>query len=211
VKFQPKLEAKDLSFLDPKLGAQVAKAREQEQLEQIEGYLKGALGTVSSEEGHEAVGAASVEEVMAWMADHASSSVSTARIVSRCVLHTASVERMQVEDVKKIAAALMQSISRWGTLLKKYHVCANAAEQNERQANCLFEVQGYCMAANWPQGLCKMVFYKLYDDDIVFEDAFNIWREDTTETPGKMKALVQVNEFLQWLETAQEDEDGDED
>ena len=38
-----------------------------------------------------------------------------------------------------------------------------------------------------------------------------MWREDVSdETPGKDKALFQVNEFLQWLADAAED-DGDDD
>ena len=77
----------------------------------------------------------------------------------------------------------------------------------------MFEVQHYCAQSNWPPGLAKMIFYKLYDDDIVYEDSFEHWREDTTdETPGKSKTLFNVNEFLTWLETATEDpEEGAED
>ena len=51
----------------------------------------------------------------------------------------------------------------------------------------------------------------LYKHDIVFEDAYDIWREDTDDdTPGKSKALFQVNDFLQWLGEADEEEDADE-
>jgi translation initiation factor 4G len=77
----------------------------------------------------------------------------------------------------------------------------------------LFEVQRYCCNANWPQGLAKKLFYQLYDQDIVFEEAYNVWREDSDDTTdGKPKALYQVNEFLQWLETpgAGEEEEEDE-
>ena len=43
-----------------------------------------------------------------------------------------------------------------------------------------------------------------------WQDAFQAWREDVDDpTPEKTKALVQVNEFLQWLMTA--DEEGDDD
>ena len=63
----------------------------------------------------------------------------------------------------------------------------------------------------WPQGLIKKVFYNLYETDIVFEDAYSVWREDVSdETPGKDRALFQVNEFLQWLAEAAEEE-GDDD
>ena len=52
------------------------------------------------------------------------------------------------------------------------------------------------------------LFYQLYNVDIVFEDAYGVWREDLDNaTPGKQQALIQVNEFLVWLETAAEDEE----
>lgn len=54
----------------------------------------------------------------------------------------------------------------------------------------------------------KKLFFQLYNVDVVFEDAYGVWREDVTnETPGKEQALFQVNEFLQWLDTAAEDEE----
>jgi translation initiation factor 4G len=73
-------------------------------------------------------------------------------------------------------------------------------------------VQAFCHKLQWPQGLIKKVFYQMYETDVVFEDAFGVWREDLTdETPGKDKALIQVNEFLQWLDEAAEEEDGEND
>ena len=65
----------------------------------------------------------------------------------------------------------------------------------------------------WPNGLIKKLFYNLYETDVVFEDAYGVWREDVVDsTPGKDKALFQVNEFLQWLdEAAEEGEDAEED
>jgi hypothetical protein len=57
----------------------------------------------------------------------------------------------------------------------------------------------------WPQDLMKKVFYNLYETDIIFEDAYVVWREDVVDdTPGKNTALFQVNEFLQWLSIANE-------
>ena len=59
----------------------------------------------------------------------------------------------------------------------------------------------------------KKVFYSLYETDIIFEDAYVVWREDVVDdTPGKDRALFQVNEFLQWLSDIAEEgeEKGDE-
>ena len=111
------------------------------------------------------------------------------------------------------APALRQQIERCKTLLQK---CASSPVEQKRlykQANCLYEVQAFCARKGWPNGLIKKLFYNLYETDVVFEDAYGVWREDVVDsTPGKDKALFQVNEFLQWLdEAAEEGEDAEED
>merc|ERR1712146_798412 len=104
---------------------------------------------------------------------------------------------------------ICKQIERCNKLLKK---CSSSAEGHVRlvkQAGILYEVQAFCHARAWPSGLMKKLFYYLYETDAVFEDAYGVWREDVTDaTPGKDKALFQVNEFLQWLDEAVED-DGD--
>merc|ERR1711908_42973 len=61
----------------------------------------------------------------------------------------------------------------------------------QRQAACLFEVQAFCNTLSFPSGLLKKIFYHLYNEDVVFEEAYSVWREDLGDsTPGKMEALV---------------------
>ena len=49
------------------------------------------------------------------------------------------------------------------------------------------------MAAALPAALSSQLFYQLYESDIVFEDAYGVWREDVADdTPGKDKALFQA-------------------
>lgn len=48
---------------------------------------------------------------------------------------------------------------------------------------------------------------QLYDTDVVEEEAWMQWREEINDLePGKGDALVALNEYLNWMETA-EDED----
>jgi len=50
------------------------------------------------------------------------------------------------------------------------------------------------------------MFVLLYDTEVVEEEAFLRWKEDVSEKyPGKGKALFQVNSWLTWLETADEE------
>ena len=89
---------------------------------------------------------------------------------------------------------------------------SGSAEQMTLMCGSLYEVQAYCMRKNWPDKLMKKLFYQLYETDVILEEAYGVWREDTKDdTPGKDKALFQVNEFLQWLETTEEEGEDDED
>jgi len=128
------------------------------------------------------------------------------RAVMRCVLE-AAVDKDETPSATKIC----KQIERCAKLLKKCTQHNEASKHLMKQAGCLYEVQAFCFAKSWPPGLMKKLFYNLYETDVVFEDAYGVWREDVNDvTPGKDKALFQVNEFLQWLDEAVED-DGDDD
>ena len=121
-----------------------------------------------------------------------------ARLVMRCVLNSA------VPDGEEPSAKLINAqIIRCNKLLKKVTNSTEAPKRLVKQAGCLYEVQAFCGTKGWPSGLMKKLFYNLYETDIVFEDAYGVWREDVNDTtPGKDKALFQVNEFLQWLDVS---------
>jgi hypothetical protein len=67
-------------------------------------------------------------------------------------------------------------------------------------------VQALWHSFKQPKHLLASVFQRLYDDDVVLEESFRQWREDTDDpTPGKLDALVQANRWLTWLDTAEEE------
>ncbi|XP_046442071.1 eukaryotic translation initiation factor 4 gamma 2-like [Daphnia pulex] len=78
------------------------------------------------------------------------------------------------------------------------------------QVTVLHALQAFCHGLNFPKGMLLRWFVLLYDLEIIEEDAFLKWKEDLTDdTPGKGKALFQVNNWLMWLEQAESDEDED--
>ncbi|EFX73405.1 hypothetical protein DAPPUDRAFT_253270 [Daphnia pulex] len=78
------------------------------------------------------------------------------------------------------------------------------------QVTVLHARQAFCHGLNFPKGMLLRWFVLLYDLEIIEEDAFLKWKEDLTDdTPGKGKALFQVNNWLMWLEQAESDEDED--
>uniref|UniRef100_A0A3Q0QQG5 Eukaryotic translation initiation factor 4 gamma 2 n=1 Tax=Amphilophus citrinellus TaxID=61819 RepID=A0A3Q0QQG5_AMPCI len=80
------------------------------------------------------------------------------------------------------------------------------------QVSALYALQVHCNTKGFPKGMLLRYFVSLYDMEIIEEEAFLSWKEDLTqEYPGKGKALFQVNQWLTWLETAEEEESEDED
>lgn len=79
------------------------------------------------------------------------------------------------------------------------------------QLCALYALQTHCYNNSFPKGMLLRFFIYFYDMEICEEEAFMHWKEDITdEFPGKGKALFQVNQWLTWLATAEE-EDSEED
>nr|XP_048316157.1 eukaryotic translation initiation factor 4 gamma 2 [Myodes glareolus] len=79
------------------------------------------------------------------------------------------------------------------------------------QVSALYALQVHCYNSSFPKGMLLRFFVHFYDMEIIEEEAFLAWKEDITqEFPGKGKALFQVNQWLTWLETAEEEESEEE-
>uniref|UniRef100_A0A7N8Y8T6 Eukaryotic translation initiation factor 4 gamma 2 n=1 Tax=Mastacembelus armatus TaxID=205130 RepID=A0A7N8Y8T6_9TELE len=84
-------------------------------------------------------------------------------------------------------------------------------DHTELQVSALYALQVHCNASGFPKGMLLRYFVNFYDMEIIEEEAFLAWKEDITqEFPGKGRALFQVNQWLTWLETAEEEESEDE-
>ncbi|TWW68036.1 Eukaryotic translation initiation factor 4 gamma 2 [Takifugu flavidus] len=80
------------------------------------------------------------------------------------------------------------------------------------QVAALYALQVHCNTKGFPKGMLLRFFVHFYDMEIIEEEAFLSWKEDVNqEYPGKGKALFQVNQWLTWLETAEEEESEGED
>ncbi|XP_050409520.2 eukaryotic translation initiation factor 4 gamma 2, partial [Patella vulgata] len=70
----------------------------------------------------------------------------------------------------------------------------------------LYAVQVFCHQNGFPKGMLLRFFMNFYDMEIVEEEAFLKWKEEVNDQyPGKGKALFQVNQWLTWLEQAEEE------
>uniref|UniRef100_A0A673CEK3 Eukaryotic translation initiation factor 4 gamma 2 n=1 Tax=Sphaeramia orbicularis TaxID=375764 RepID=A0A673CEK3_9TELE len=115
----------------------------------------------------------------------------------RCLPHPA---KKQLEEEKQ------QLLSFKPVMQKFLH------DHIDLQLGALYALQVHCNAKGFPKGMLLRYFVNFYDMEIIEEEAFLSWKEDITqEYPGKGKALFQVNQWLTWLETAEEEESEDED
>ncbi|KAJ7986084.1 hypothetical protein DPEC_G00347130 [Dallia pectoralis] len=84
-------------------------------------------------------------------------------------------------------------------------------DHQDLQVSALYALQVHCNTKAFPKGMLLRYFVHFYDMEIIEEEAFLAWKEDITqEFPGKGKALFQVNQWLTWLETAEEEESEEE-
>jgi len=76
----------------------------------------------------------------------------------------------------------------------------------------IYALQSCWYASDCPKLALLRWFVSMYELEMIEEDAFLKWKEDLRDDyPGKGKALFQVNQWLLWLEQADDDEeDGDE-
>ena len=199
------LEGAGLACCDPTLVAGVLAAQQQEsdakveaQLAEIEAYLLQAMRATPPE---------SDGAIMEWVGERIEPNVPNvrlARLVVRSLLEATC-------EGTPSSTKLHTAITERAKLLRKFLQVGKESEQMTLMFNSLYEVQDYCARKDWPEKLVKKLFYQLYEADVILEEAFTVWREDTSDQgANKMKALVQVNEFLQWLETTEEEgEDGE--
>lgn len=95
-------------------------------------------------------------------------------------------------------------------LLYKFKPVFQAFLTEQLQLVALYALQVHCHSNNFPKGMLLRWFMAMYDLEIVEEEAFLKWKEDVNdEYPGKGNALFQVNQWLTWLEEAEEEEGSD--
>jgi hypothetical protein len=57
-------------------------------------------------------------------------------------------------------------------------------------------------------GLLERLFQNLYDNELVYEEAFHTWASEAQQDSfGKAQALAQLSNWFNWLAEAQKDED----
>ncbi|XP_076011698.1 eukaryotic translation initiation factor 4 gamma 2-like, partial [Genypterus blacodes] len=116
---------------------------------------------------------------------------------------------INIEEDEQLAAPPKEQLDKEKQLLLAFNPVMQKFlhDHIDLQVSALYALQVHCSAKAFPKGMLLRYFVNFYDMETIEEEAFLAWKEDITqEFPGKGKALFQVNQWLTWLETAEEEE-----
>uniref|UniRef100_A0A3Q2ZYD6 Eukaryotic translation initiation factor 4 gamma 2 n=1 Tax=Kryptolebias marmoratus TaxID=37003 RepID=A0A3Q2ZYD6_KRYMA len=159
----------------------------------------------------------SPQSIYKWIKDNISPRLHTDKgfvnILMTSFLQYISQELGMAESDDQLAAPPKEQLEQEKQLLLAFKPVMQKFlhDHTELQVSALYALQVHCNASCFPKGMLLRYFVNFYDMEIIEEEAFLAWKEDITqEFPGKGKALFQVNQWLTWLETAEEEESEDE-
>jgi len=113
---------------------------------------------------------------------------------------------LQQKPEKEVQEKEKECLERLNNFLR-----AIVGQDLKDQLEAVYALQVFCHEKDFPKDMLLRMFLCVYNMEIIEEDVFLKWKEDINDSyPGKGKSLFQVNNWLQWLETAdEEEEDGD--
>jgi len=159
----------------------------------------------------------SPQSIYKWIKDNISPKLHTDKgfvnILVTSFLQYIAFEIDANEEADQLAAPTKEQLDQEKVLLLAFKPVMQKFlhDHTDLQVSALYALQVHCNAKAFPKGMLLRYFVNLYDMEIIEEEAFLAWKEDITqEFPGKGKALFQVNQWLTWLETAEEEESEDE-
>ncbi|KAM9860544.1 eukaryotic translation initiation factor 4 gamma 2a [Aulostomus maculatus] len=160
----------------------------------------------------------SPQSIYKWIKDNISPKLHTDKgfvnILTTSFLQYIAYEMNPDDDEEQFASPSKEQLDEEKQLLLSFKPVMQKFLHDlvDLQVNALYALQVHCNAKQFPKGMLLRYFVNFYDMEIIEEEAFLSWKEDISqEYPGKGKALFQVNQWLTWLETAEDEESEDED
>lgn len=160
----------------------------------------------------------SPQSIYKWIKDNVSPKLHTDKgfvnILMTSFLQYIACEINPDDDEEQLAAPSKEQLDDEKQLLLSFKPVMQKFlhDRVDLQVSAMYALQVHCNAKGFPKGMLLRYFVNFYDMEIIEEEGFLSWKEDVTqEYPGKGKALFQVNQWLTWLETAEEEESEGED
>lgn len=134
-------------------------------------------------------------------------------LVTAIIRHITSESTMQegvdvtVAPDKLLVEKEKELIDKFKGVLKKFLL-----DKIALHVTAIYALQVYSYNNGSPKGLLLRMFMNMYNFEIIDEEAFMKWKEEVNDIhPGKGQALFQVNQWLTWLEQAEEESEEDDD
>ncbi|XP_059507827.1 eukaryotic translation initiation factor 4 gamma 2-like [Stegostoma tigrinum] len=158
----------------------------------------------------------SPQAIYKWIKDNISPKLHTDKgfvniLLTSFLQHISKMAPAETGDPTSVSSKEMLELEKQLLLSFKPVMQKFLHDHTELQVSALYALQVHCYNHNFPKGMLLRFFVNFYDMEIIEEEAFLAWKEDISqEFPGKGKALFQVNQWLTWLETAEEEESEEE-
>lgn len=145
------------------------------------------------------------EAIIAWLKENVPKELLFSDAGARSIMRTLLRAFSPASEAAKLR--------KYATIAEHFFNTVESKEMTRFQLQMVYEVQLFCNELDFdPKDLVKRLFHAVYEYDMVSEEAFSAWKDDTGDkTPGKMRALLQANAFIQWLAEAEEEEEDSDD
>lgn len=152
------------------------------------------------------------EYLIEWLKENVEGKVEAKLLIHMIVCSTvtmATKETLGTDLTQKPEKEIQESekdfIGKFKNFLKEF-----IGLDSNLRLEAVYALQVYCHENNFPKEMLLRLFIIFYNMELIDEDVFLQWKEDINETyPGKGKSLFQVNNWLQWLETADEEDEAE--
>lgn len=141
------------------------------------------------------------EKLYDWLDTHLGERLKTPAMIR---LLTTAVAESCIDGIGGQCKLNENQLKLRNPVLKKYLDGQSALEMQ-----ALLALQHLMHRLEHPNKLLHSIFEKMYDEDILSEEALILWEknEDPAEQEGKGVALKSTTQFFIWLKEAEEDED----
>lgn len=133
--------------------------------------------------------------------------------VAKCIfshvtmLTTLKKESMTPDEKKQSKAQEKTTLQALAAIVEKY-----VSDNVKKQTDVIYALQSFCYDKKFPRGMMLRLSMHLYELDVVEGDAWMMWKEEVNEEiPGKGDALIETNEYLNWMRTAVEESESESD
>eukprot|EP00040_Diaphanoeca_grandis_P022402 m.120369 g.120369 ORF g.120369 m.120369 type:complete len:1063 (+) comp28799_c0_seq10:108-3296(+) len=128
-------------------------------------------------------------------------------IIAHVAKLTTLVPTTTPEGKKQMKVDEKTTLQALAAILEKY-----VTENVTKQVDIIYALQTFCFDHKFPKGMMLRWSVHLYELDVVEGESWLSWKEEVNyDIPGKGDALIETNDYLNWIKQEMEEESESED